>query len=753
MAGTGGAASAEPDPGDDSADPVQTTGTDDSAEQADAEGAAGTRKREETVSRVPPFLRPAGTHRPSIRIVKTDSPPIIDGELEDAVWEGAALITQLAQVEPRAGDPPTEETEIRLLYDRDYLYLGLRCYDREPEAILAREMVRDVDLTTDDRVSLVVDTYHDLKNGYLFSVNPNGSRWDALIEPGEGFRDEWDGIWYAKARIDEKGWSAEIAIPYKTVSFDPNKTTWGFNIMRAIRRRNEIVRWASPSPDFGFVNLGAAGTIEGLVGIEQGIGLDVKPLFAATYRTNRETGDRDRLGNPALDAFYRVTPGLTASLTVNTDFSEAPVDERQINLGRFRLFFPETRDFFLQDAGIFEFAGLEQNGRPFFSRKIGIRESGKPVDLHAGGKLTGRIDKVGVGLLNVQQYEYGEVSSRNLSVGRLTHDLLGESFVGAIFTNGDPHSDDRNSVVGVDLRLRNSDFHGDRVITADAWLLRSFSENLSGDEEAFGARIEYPNDLINWSVFFQELGENFNPALGFLKFEDLESGVREIDTSFRYRVRPETWLRTVDSEVRFYWLGDDRDLIAAELAWDVLTFANQPGDSLTFTYTRRKEDLEPGDEIVGIPLPAKSYTFNSGEVSLSTTKARPLSVELGIGYGEFFSGHRFESQAVLEWRPSRHLLLGLEYEQNDIRLDEGDVTTRLAVLRLDLAFTPDLSWTTLAQYDNGSDTLGIQSRVRWIIEPGDEIWLILNQGYEASSDSVRSILSDVTFKVGVTFRF
>jgi hypothetical protein len=708
---------------------------------------------DDSANAIPAATQSMDTIRPSIRIVHTDNPPVIDGQLDDPAWEHAALLTRLIQVEPVPGQEPSEKTEIRLLYDRDFLYLGYRCYDQEPNAILAREMVRDVPLTTDDRISLVFDTYHDLQNGYLFSVNPAGTKWDALIEPGELFRDEWNAIWYAKARIDEQGWTAEVAIPFKSVSFDPNKTTWGFNIMRAVRRGNEIVRWASPSPDFTFINLGAAGTIEGLAGIEQGLGLDVKPLFAATYRTDRRNSDTDRIGQPSLDAFYRVTPGVTASLTVNTDFSEAPVDERQINLGRFDLFFPETRDFFLQDAGIFEFSGIEENGRPFFSRTIGIRQSGdpKPIDLHAGAKVTGRAGRWGIGLLDVQQAEYEDVSSQNLGVARFTYDIFEESFIGAIATHGNPASNDDNAVVGMDLRLRNSRFRGDRVLTADAYVLRSFSENLSGDESSFAARVQYPNDLVNWSLSYQLLDDNYNPALGFLN----RVGIQRVDGRFRYRVRPENWLRTVDSEATFLTVWDtDGKVESVGFTWDILKLENQVEDILTLTYKRTREDLvDPFEISDGVIIPPTSYTWDRIGATLETTKARAVSLVLSVEWGGFYSDSRFDSKATLEWRPSRHLFVSLEYEQNDVRLDEGNFTTRLAVLRVDAAFTPDLSWTSLAQYDNVSDTLGIQSRIRWIVEPGDEIWLIFNQGYEASHRRVRSILSDVTLKVGYTLRF
>jgi hypothetical protein len=688
---------------------------------------------------------------PRTRIVRTEEPIAIDGHLEEPSWEDAAVLREFAQVEPHPGEPGSESTEILLLYDRDYLYIGIRCFDREPEKILARQMVRDVSLTTDDRVSLVVDTHHDLQNGFLFSVNPLGARWDGSIEPGGAFREEWDGIWYAKARIGPEGWTAEMAIPFKTVSFNPAGTIWGFNVMRAIRRRNEIVRWASPNPNINFVNLAGAGIIEGMVEMEQGIGLDVKPQFGVTYHTDREKRDTDRLGQPSLDAFYRITPSMTASLTANTDFSDAPVDDRQVNLGRFPLFFPETRDFFLQDAGIFEFAGIEENGRPFFSRTIGRRQSGEPVDIRFGGKLTGRAGKFSVGVLDVQQASYEDIDSQNLGVARITYDIFDESYVGLIGTNGDPLSDDDNGVVGIDLRLRNSRLPGERVIALDAWALRSFSRGVNDGEASFGARLDYPNDRINFKLEHISLEKNYRPALGFVN----RVGIRRYDGTFRYRIRPEGPILAVDAGFQGFVITDlGGDIETAEISVDFLRVESEIGDAVTFTYRRTRDDVEQDFEISdGVVIPPKTYAWDRIGLNVLTTPSRPVSIDFTLSWGEFFSGTRFETLFTVEWRPSRYFFAGLDYEQNDVRLDEGNFTTRLARLRLNLAFTPDISWESIAQYDNVSDSFGIQSRFRWIVDPGDEILLVLEQGFRADANTLRPLRTDLTFRISYTLRF
>ncbi len=309
-------------------------------------------------------------------LVRTDTAPVIDGVLDEPVWSEGVLLEPMIQTLPIEGDPPTEHTEIRLLYDRDFLYLGIRMYDSDPGALIAKQMVHDADMTSDDRINLSFDTFNDHRNAYFFQINPAGTRSDALIENNRTFRRDWNGIWYAESSVDDEGWSAEFAIPFKTVSFDARAGTWGFEAERQIRRKNEVGRWANPSKNRTVVDVAGIGTLTGL-GEVDGTGIDIVPNGSLRYTWDRKrqadgtSTDTDLLANPGAEVYYKFHPSMTAALAVNTDFIEAPVDDRRTELTRFPPFFPERRDFFLQDAGVFEFGNIKANGFPYFSRRVG----------------------------------------------------------------------------------------------------------------------------------------------------------------------------------------------------------------------------------------------------------------------------------------------------------------------------------------------------------------------------------------------
>ncbi|MBW2244794.1 MAG: carbohydrate binding family 9 domain-containing protein [Deltaproteobacteria bacterium] len=406
-------------------------------------------------------LSGAAEEPPLAQAVLVSEAPTIDGYLDDPAWRQAFKIEDFTQVVPVTGAEPSERTLVYVARDEQNLYLGIRCYVRDPSTILAKRMQRDDSLFYDDRFAIVLDTFHDRRNGYFFQINPIGGRRDAIFE-GEVFMVEWDGIWHAEARIDEKGWVAELAIPFQTLSYDPETDTWGLNLLRGIRRDNERTRWADPTLNRSFMNMSHAGILEGMRGISQGLGLDIKPYLSLGYEDDPDKDKSKVIAEPGGDIAYKLTPSLTATVTANTDFAETEIDEAQSTVTRFALFFPEKRDFFLQDAGIFEFADLQHkvvspdgdtdaNARPFFSRKIGLTNDGKEPAIHVGGKLTGRIGRFNLGLLDVQLEDHGDVRSRNLAVGRVAMNLLGESKLGAIVTNGDPNSNDDNTLVGTDF--------------------------------------------------------------------------------------------------------------------------------------------------------------------------------------------------------------------------------------------------------------------------------------------------------------
>ena len=436
---------------------------------------------------------------PAAYSTRTATPPTIDGKLDDAVWQAAREAGELTQVEPNVGPPCSERTDIRFLHDSDHLYLAVRCYDGAPEHILSTTSERDARLEVDDHVELYFDTFHDGRNAFFFQLNAAGSNGDALIaNNGAHFNKPWDGIWEGRATIDAQGWSAEFAFPFKTLNFKEGGTTWGFNLLRHLGRQREDARWANANRDFSFFSVFHAGELRGLEGMEQGIGLDIVPFFVAHERNDRVAGDKDLIGKPGLDLFYKLTPSLTFSLTLNTDFAETDVDERQINLTRFPLFFPERRDFFLQDAGLFQFG--DGAVIPFFSRRIGLDASRQEVPILVGAKLTGRAGAYGIGVLDVRTDDTSTLDGQNLFATRVTKDVGEESKIGMIVTNGYPTGAGDNTVYGLDATWRTSRFRGDKTLVTNVFALESDGEGVSVQDSAFGFSTFAPSDLWSWRV-------------------------------------------------------------------------------------------------------------------------------------------------------------------------------------------------------------------------------------------------------------
>jgi len=695
------------------------------------------------------------TGRREAQAILVETPPQIDGRLTDEVWQLGIPIGELIQVEPHEGAVPSEASEIRVLYDADYVYIGLRFYDSEPDKIVATTRERDARLEGDDRFELVIDTFLDRRNAFFFQMNATGSKGDALISNnGQVFNKPWDGIWQGKSRIDEQGWTAEVAIPFKTLSFKQNLETWGFNIERRIGRRNEDARWTGADQDVRLFAISEAGNVHGFKNIQQGVGLDVVPFFVTNRENDREAGSKTLEGDPGLDAFYKLTPNLTLSLTVNTDFAEVEVDERQINLTRFPLFFPERRDFFLQDAGNFEFADLNRRGGvdllPFFSRTIGLTD-GEEVPILAGAKLTGRARDYNIGVLDVQIDEFEDQDSENLFVSRVSRNVGEQSTIGGIFTRGDPSIEQENYLYGFDANFRTTTFNDDKTLQASLWLLDTDTEDVSGDDAAFGASLNYPNNIWRWNLRFQEIQEAFNPGLGFVRRSD----IKRYEGGITYQPRVNDTIRNLEFAVDTEAVFDTDDVLetwATEIQPFGLEF--QSGDrgqvEVRLIHDELREDFDISD---GIIIPEGEYDWTRFALEFQSADKRPVFVELEYGWGEFFDGNRTDYEAALGWQPGPLFRGSLEHEWNDVALEGGDFDTKLARLRASFSFTPELSWSNFVQWDNVSETFGVNSRLRWIPTPGHEMFLVFNETIDENDSSLVPIFQELAFKVSYTFRF
>ncbi|HAW94730.1 MAG TPA: hypothetical protein DCX60_00495, partial [Phycisphaerales bacterium] len=389
------------------------------------------------------------------RVYTVETAPEIDGTLEEIWQAGTRLKGAFRQVNPDEGAPATERTEVYLMRDSKNFYVGFRCWDDDPSGIRATQMKYDGSFAPDDNVTLVIDPFRDRRTGYVFRMTAGGARKDGRITNGDKVDFNWDGIWYGRTAIDDKGWTVEMVIPFQTILADPDIGEWGINAERFIRRKNETVRWSTPRRDIQISSVANADVLGGFEDLDIGSGIDLKPFVRADIRDDGQD-QTDFAATAGLDLFWKIDPSLTLSLTVNNDFAETEVDQRQINFGRFPLFFPEKRDFFLEDAGFFDFGGIRRNPLPFYSRRIGIGPDGEEQGILAGARLTGKIEDLNLGLMNVQMKSDG--FWKNYSVARVFGDVLDESTVGAIMTAGDPEDGESNVVGGVDFNYKNTNF-------------------------------------------------------------------------------------------------------------------------------------------------------------------------------------------------------------------------------------------------------------------------------------------------------
>jgi hypothetical protein len=729
-----------------------------------------------------PLCLAAGSARaaedPLIRAHRFSTPPVIDGRLDEPQWQQAQVISQLRQIRPGNGEAPSEPTQIRVAFDKDALYIGAHMIDsRGAGAITANIMKQGSRLPDDDRVAFIIDPFGTGRGAYRFEVNLNGVRNDMLYQGGQP-QGEWTVIWDAAATLTDDGWSAELAIPFKTLPYDPKVESWGFNVSRAIRGRSEENVWVSRNRTWG---PSITGRLTGIEGVDRGVGLDIVPtLGLATLRDYRQE-DTDRKANPSLDLYYSLTPSLSASLTVNTDFSATDADDRQVNLTRFSLFFPEKRDFFLKDADLFDFGRIggagdnnnpqrsvtragRESGRPFFSRKLGLSPVGTPVDLEYGGKLSGRVGRWRIGMLSVRQDEFSPLSGApingsTLSVARIAADVLAESSVGFIATSGDPLTNGDNSLVGADFLYQDTRFAGDRSLEGEAWVQQSDSTGVAGSENAFGlgARLT-DGDGWRFGANYKQLGRGFRPALGFVS----RAGVRDIGADVGY-------MRLVrGSVVQSMFSGVDAvrtEAIGGGLQSQVITLRpaeleSSRRDFLKLYYALSQEVLAAPFTIYSnvnrsVVIPSGHYKFNDYGFDFVTAQQRRVGFRLNMRRGEFYDGKRLSLGTELSWKASKHFSIRGSYDFNDITLPGGVFTTRVVAAGADINFSSRLFWTNLVQYDNVSEVAGLQTHLHYMPKAGQEFNLIINRASEDidRDGHFRSLTAEYGARLSYTLRF
>jgi hypothetical protein len=714
---------------------------------------------------------PTETNSPKqFRAARVESPPIVDGVLDDAVWSAAEVITDFHQTRPGNGTPTSERTEVYVVYTDDALYIAARMFDSEPNLIAAPVIRHGLGMPSDDRLVVILDPFNSRRAGYRFETNLNAARHDALYTSVSSFSLDWNTIWDAAARVDGNSWVAELEIPFKSIPFDPAIEIWGFNFGRAIRRRGEEMAWVSQNRTY---NPSISGQMTGLTGLDKGVGLDLVPSMAVNRQQRFDPVIKKTDWAPSLDAFYRITPSLNAALTVNTDFSATEVDSRQVNLTRFNLFFPEKRDFFLNDSDLFQFGnigamaggnnatsqGARENARPFFSRKLGLSRTGAPVDINYGGRISGRVGRWNIGTLAIRQDEFGAFEPSNLFVTRVSANVLSDSSLGFIYTDGDPDSNKDNSVAGIDFKYLNNRLSNGRQFEADAWYLVSDTPGLVGDDASFGFGLRLPNNS-GWRsrMAYKEVQKNFNPAMGYVN----RSNIRDLtaDLGYTYFFGGE-FLQSVFAGVD----GQRIDVIDEDLQSEVFVYRlaelqTNTRDILSVSYTTNREVVQRSFALYNSPvrqvavLPG-NYAFNEYQLAVNTGGQRRYAGSFSFTGGDFYNGTRTNLSGSLSWNQSRYFVTSLNYDWNDIKLPQGDFITRLTSISTQVAFSSTLYWISLAQYDNLSEEVGVNTRIQWIPRAGQEGYIVLNYNMQDKDKNNRfeSAFSDLSLKFKYTFRF
>lgn len=591
------------------------------------------------------------TAAPVLTIQPTDVPPVIDGALDDAAWITAARSHTFLQIYPGEGAEPSEHTEFWVTFDRDNIYVAVRCHDRGGlEGIRAYSMQRDLFDGSDDLVQIVFDTFHRQSDGYYFGLTAAGGRLDGLVQNKDEYNEQWDGLWHGHVTRDAGGWSAEFAIPVKSLAFDPRNPTWGFDIMRTIRRKQETVRWANHIRARNVYSLPDAGDLEGFTGLEQGRGLELKPFASMTARSDPGPGEKDYTFKPGLDVVWQVTPSLATTLTFNTDFADAEVDERQVNLSRFPLFFPEKRSFFNQDASLFTFAGLQENPLPFFSRRIGRAPDGTPIDIIAGAKLTGRAGPWTLGLLDVQTDDTPAVAGRNLFVGRVSREVLEESSLGLIATHGDPSGFGDAMLAGADFNYNNTHIAGDKTLRVRTGIQASSTDRAGGDGTATTIKIDYPNEPLTILANLRRIDERFDPALGFVS----RTSITEMNVVLWHDIYSETrYLRIIEPFIEYNRVGDLDLHLLDHSVWPGFYFENRDGDfSNIWVGHHRETHDQPFNILPGVIVPVGVHEWDDFQIEFGTSRSRMLDAYLRWRHGGYLNGRADHYQVAVGGAPA-----------------------------------------------------------------------------------------------------
>ena len=699
-----------------------------------------------------PTPPPPGQIAQQLAATRVSTAPVIDAVLDESLWAGIPAASDFRQREPAEGSLATERTVVRLAYDDAMLYVSAELFDTEPSLLRATELRRDDALDSDDRFTLLLDTFHDHRNGFVFRVNPLGTRYDATVRDERRLRADWDEQWEAAARVTETGWIVEMAIPFKILRFTGGEGAqeWGINFERVIKRKNETVHWAGWSRDYEFTHVSQAGHLLGLAGITQAERVRIRPYLVSGAERLRAVADpkgTKRVLEVGIDDLkLALTSNLTADLTVNPDFAQTEVDQQRVNLTRFSLFFPEKRQFFIEGGDAMR-AGINMLhfGPPplelFYSRRVGLA-GGAPQSILGGGKLTGKAGGLDVGLLSVRTEAVGGVEGETFAVGRIRKEVLGRSYIGGIVTSREGGGS-YNRVLAADANLIIADH-----LQVGAMLARSFEPASGGERWVRHAAAQWRDDFVQAGFTVLDISPDFDPGVGFVRRRE-----RMMGGSVALRPRPSSELiRQFEISPSLVYFHDDERDLQTRRATVRLGATLESGDVVRLDLRNRVEVLERPFAIVpGVTLSEGRHEWTSVNVELRTFNGRTVQGTVSAEIGSFWSGTKRTLSISGSARPNANLSLQPSYSLNDVDLPEGSFRTHLVGLRTNFSVTGSFLTSAFMQYNSSGDLAALQVRLNYIFRQIDNVYLVYSLtrftdgSYDGLSNS--SLVLKVTYSM------
>jgi hypothetical protein len=663
----------------------------------------------------------------SLKALQIKSPIRLDGILDETDWAKAPKISNFTQRELNENQPATEKTEVAVLYTKTELFIGVWCFDSEPDKIIAQKMKWDFEYGNEDNFEIVLDTYGDKRNAYLFIVNPNGAQYDALVtDNSRKMNSDWNGVWYVAAKRTDQGWFAEIKIPFSTLKFSAeNEQTWGINFERNIRRKREQVLWQGWSRDSLLVQVNRAGTLTRLQDLTRMRIFEFRPYALAGAEKAIQT-TATNVAEIGLNFNYLINPTVKLDFTVYPDFAQVESDQMIVNLTRFSISMPEKRQFFLEAQNFFDFP--LGRARPFYSRRIGIY-LGEQTPILGGARFLGKMGGTTLGIMVLQTENTDSAKATNFSLIRYKQDLGEQSSIG-VLAIGAAQSGRFNGTGGVDALYSTSKLFGNKNFQIGG----AFAATYTSDREAAAGSahrlfFNYPNDLIELSASWERVGQDFNPEVGFLS----RTSYQIYTAKWRINPRPGflPWIQKLQFkpiDINYYIDDLTRKMQSVYMEFRPLAVFFKSGESLEINIQRNAENLTEDFEIrAGHVIRAGRYWTNRGELQFSTFDGRPLVFDAGVNWGKFYDDSSTEWDAQFSWKPNKYYALSLAYQHNDIRLPDGGFAIDQIVTRMNFSVTPKLFGSVFAQWNNDENKTLFNFRVTWIPKPGASLYFVLNQ--------------------------